>query len=167
MARRPPSPAASDCVGPSDLDWAGYLRANGLRATRAAIGVLKMLDEATLPLSHDELEALLTPIDRVTLYRVLDRLVTTGLANRIESSDRAGRYVAAQARANSYFECTRCHRVMPLPEDAALPALLSHLRRQLEKQGLESTQTVFRVQGTCGDCRGDAGGSAARQRGDR
>lgn len=158
MARRPPSPAASDCVGPSDLDWAGYLRANGLRATRAAIGVLKMLDEATLPLSHDELEALLTPIDRVTLYRVLDRLVVTGLVQRIESSDRTGRYVAVQAHSNSYFECTACHRVMPLPEDPALPALLSHMRRQLEKQGLESTQTVFRVQGTCSECRVNASG---------
>ena len=158
------TPAAAETGSASDPDWAEYLRANGLRATRASIAVMKALDAAELPLSHAEIEALTAPIDRVTLYRVLDRLAATSLVNRIDSSDRAGRYVAAQARANSYFECTRCHRVMPLPEDAALPALLSHLRRQLEKQGLESTQTVFRVQGTCGDCRSGAGGSAARQR---
>ena len=161
------TPAAAETGVASDRDWAEYLRANGLRATRGSVAVMKALDAAELPLSHGEIEALTAPIDRVTLYRVLDRLVATGLANRIESSDRAGRYVAAQAHANSYFECTRCHRVMPLPDDAALPALLQHLRSQLEKQGLESTQTVFRVQGTCGDCRGDAGGSAARQRADR
>lgn len=136
----------------SDRDWAGYLRASGLRATRAAIAVLKALDTAALPLSHEEIETLTAPIDRVTLYRVLDRLVMTGLVNRIESSARSGRYVAAQARANSYFECTTCHRVMPLPDDVALPQLLAHMRRQLEKQGLESTQTVFRVQGSCSAC---------------
>ena len=152
----------SSLPNPGDCDWAEYLRSNGLRATRAAIDVLKALDGAELPLSHGELEALTGPIDRVTLYRVLDRLVAIGLANRIESSDRAGRYVAVQAHANSYFECTICHRVMPLPEDAALPELLSHLRRQLEKQGRESTQTVFRVQGTCSDCRVDSDSDAAR-----
>ena len=154
---RQPIRLATDANRASNADWAEYLRANGLRGTRAAIAVLKALEAAVLPLSHDELETRTQPIDRVTLYRVLDRLVATGLAQRIESSARAGRYVAVQARADSYFECTTCHRVMALPEDPALPQLLSHLRRQLEKQGLESTQTVFRVQGTCADCSTHAG----------
>ena len=158
---RQPIRLATDAGHASDADWAEYLRANGLRGTRAAIAVLKALEAAALPLSHDELETRTAPIDRVTLYRVLDRLVATGLAQRIESSERAGRYVAVQARADSYFECTTCHRVMALPADPALPELLSHLRRQLEKQGLESTQTVFRVQGTCADCGADAGKAAS------
>ena len=158
---RPPIRPAATTDPASDADWAEYLRANGLRGTRAAIAVLKALEAAALPLSHDELETRTAPIDRVTLYRVLDRLVATGLAQRIESSERAGRYVAVQARADSYFECTTCHRVMALPADPALPQLLSHLRRQLEKQGLESTQTVFRVQGTCADCGADAGKAAS------
>ncbi len=142
---------------PNDRDWAEYLRSSGLRATHAAIAVLKALDNAELPLSHDELQAMTAPIDRVTLYRVLERLVASGLVQRIASLDRVGRYVAIQARADSYFECTACNRVLPLPDDPALPALLSHLRRQLEKQGLESTMTVFRVQGTCADCKSVAG----------
>lgn len=138
---------------PSDADWGEYLRAAGLRGTRASIAVLKALDATTLPLSHDELEALVAPIDRVTLYRVLDRLVVAGLAQRIESAERTGRYVAVQARADSYFECNVCHRVTALPTDPALAELLGHMRRQLERQGLESTQTVFRVQGTCATCK--------------
>ena len=152
MPTHRPSPIAAPATA-SDSDWADYLRASGLRATRAAISVLKALDAAPLPMSHDEIEALVAPIDRVTLYRVLDRLVATGLATRIDSSDRAGRYVAVQARANSYFECTACHKVIPLSDDAALPELLNHVRRQLEQQGLASTQTMFRVRGTCGACR--------------
>ena len=161
---RPTIRPSADASPATDAEWAEYLRANGLRGTRAAIAVLKALEAAALPLSHDELETLTAPIDRVTLYRVLDRLVATGLAQRIESSERAGRYVAVQARADSYFECTTCHRVMALPADPALPQLLSHLRRQLEKQGLESTQTVFRVQGTCADCSADAGHTASTQK---
>jgi len=153
MPRNRPIPVAADPAAASDRDWADYLRASGLRATRAAIAVLKALDAADLPQSHEELEAQTAPIDRVTLYRVLDRLVATGLVQHIASSDRVGRYVAVQSQASSYFECTTCHRVMPLPEDPALPQLLGHLRRQLEKQGLESTLTVFRVQGTCADCK--------------
>lgn len=137
----------------SDRDWAGYLRASGLRATRAAIAVLKALDAAGLPQSHEDIEAQTAPIDRVTLYRVLERLVATGLVQRVASSDRVGRYVAVQSQANSYFECTRCRKLLPLPDDPALSTLLAHMRRQLEKQGLESTQTVFRVQGSCADCK--------------
>ena len=150
---RVPIAAAVDSGPPTNEDWAQYLRATGLRGTRASIAVLKALEAATLPLSHDELEALVAPINRVTLYRVLDRLVATGLAQRIESSERAGRYVAVQARADSYFECSTCYCVTSLPADPVLRELLSHMRRQLEKQGLESTQTVFRVQGICSACK--------------
>ena len=149
----PRHPIRANSDAPSDADWGEYLRAAGLRGTSASIAVLKALEAAALPLSHDELESLVAPIDRVTLYRVLDRLVAAGLAQRIESAERAGRYVAVQSRADSYFECNVCHRVTALPPDPALPALLDHMRRQLEKQGLESTQTVFRVQGTCSACR--------------
>ncbi|MBY0437749.1 MAG: transcriptional repressor [Burkholderiales bacterium] len=161
MPRKPLAPA--DPAAASDHDWADYLRANGLRATRAAIAVLKALDGADLPRSHEELEAQTAPIDRVTLYRVLDRLVATGLVQRIASSDRVGRYVAVQSQASSYFECTTCNRVMPLPEDPELPQLLGHLRRQLEKQGLESALTVFRVQGTCAACKLRAAGRSPHQ----
>ena len=151
-----PLPKPADA---GDREWDDYLRANGLRATRAAVAVLKALNGTELPLSHEELEGLTAPIDRVTLYRVLDRLVAAGLVQRIASSGRVGRFVAVQAQANSYFECTSCHRVTPLPEDEALPGLLNHLRHLLEKQGLESTQTVFRVQGTCSACK--AGSASA------
>lgn len=156
----PHRPIRASSDAPSDTDWGEYLRATGLRGTRASIAVLKALEAAALPLSHDELEPLVAPIDRVTLYRVLDRLIAAGLAQRIESAERAGRYVAVQARADSYFECNMCHRVMALPSDPALPELLDHMRRQLEKQGLESTQTVFRVQGTCAACK--AGSASTR-----
>lgn len=154
----PRQPGHSNSDTTSDDDWGEYLRAAGLRGTRASIAVLKALDATTLPLSHDELQALVAPIDRVTLYRVLDRLIVAGLAQRIESAERTGRYVAVQARADSYFECNICHRVMALPPDPALAELLTHMRRQLEKQGLESTQTVFRVQGTCATCKASAAG---------
>ena len=154
----PSQPIRAAATSPSDEDWAEYLRATGLRGTRASIAVLKALEAAKLPLSHDELESLVAPIDRVTLYRVLERLVASGLAQRIESAERAGRYVAVQARADSYFECNVCHRVTALPPDPALAELLSHMRRQLEKQGLESTQTVFRVQGTCSSCKSGKSG---------
>ena len=60
---------------------AEHIRRLGARATPARIRVLQLLRAAPTALTHGEIELALgaSVIDRVTLYRVLDWLVASGL----------------------------------------------------------------------------------------
>ena len=85
------------------------LRATGERPTALRERALAALLEARQPLSHRELESKLVPIDKVTLYRVLDWLVAQRIAYRVAGGDRVWRFgVADPAHAeHAHFECSR------------------------------------------------------------
>jgi len=109
------------------------LRGTGARVTPARVRVLAVLMEAGQPLSHHEVEQILSPaaeLDRVTLYRVLDWLVQQRLAHRVAGSDRAWRFSVAgdqpslEARGglkaggakvmherHAHFHCNDCGKV--------------------------------------------------------
>lgn len=108
------------------------IHAIGARATPARIAVLRLLETAERALSHREIEeALAAGFDRVTLYRVLDWLVESGLGHRITDTDRVFRFSLAppDARAHNehaHFRCECCGKVfcladIPVPAPA-LPA---------------------------------------------
>ncbi|MBP8163590.1 MAG: transcriptional repressor, partial [Propionivibrio sp.] len=61
---------------------ASQIRRCGARATPARIRVLQLLRSTPGALSHNQIEQALgeSALDRVTLYRVLDWLVESGLA---------------------------------------------------------------------------------------
>ena len=134
------------------------LRRHGLRATPAALAVLDALDQAATPLSHDAIAAQLAasaPIDRVTLYRILDRMTCAGLIHRFQGPDRAWRFSSnAEGSTASIFACTRCHSVAPLPADPALPKALAQMQHQLREQGATSLATEITVHGLCPRCQG-------------
>jgi Fur family ferric uptake transcriptional regulator len=125
------------------------LRATGERVTPARLRVYAVLLDAARSLSHHELEAALgsdAPLDRVTLYRVLDWLVDQGLAHRVAGIDRVWRYsVARDDRAgHAHFQCNRCGKVVRLAE---LPA-----RRVPLPRGFRSEAVELRVLGRCAEC---------------
>ncbi|MFN3594830.1 MAG: Fur family transcriptional regulator [Thiobacillaceae bacterium] len=72
------------------------------RATPARVAVLRLLLTADSALTHAEVAARLGGgVDRVTLYRVLDWLVSRGLAHRIAGEDRIWRFGVNVARATT------------------------------------------------------------------
>jgi Fur family ferric uptake transcriptional regulator len=97
------------------------LQATGERATAIRERVLAALLEAKRPLSHHELGSQLAPIDKVTLYRVLDWLVRQRIAHRVAGGDRVRRFAVAEPRhaEHAHFECLRCSAVSCLSD---LPA---------------------------------------------
>lgn len=108
----------------ASLDLArAHLQATGKRVTEIRERVLARLIEAKRPLSHEELAARLAPIDKVTLYRVLDWLVAQRLTHRMTGADRIGRFAYADAGhgEHAHFECRRCSTVLCLGEVPALP----------------------------------------------
>lgn len=122
------------------------LQATGERGTAIRERVLAALVEAKRPLSHQELESRLAPIDRVTLYRVLDWLVAQEIAHRVAGDDRVRRFAFVDPRhgAHAHFECSRCSAVTCLTE---LPALALEVPRGYRLERLELT-----AKGLCARC---------------
>ncbi|MEO6597577.1 MAG: hypothetical protein ABIP94_22770, partial [Planctomycetota bacterium] len=137
--------------------------------------VLALLSTKSNPLSHVELAELLgrresEAIDRVTLYRVLDWLVSVGLAHKILGHDRVFRFAAeddsqpalhagnsaAQAAIpahrhdlHAHFECETCHTLVCI-DDMALPAMPP---KKALPRGFEGRSVEILVRGVCAACR--------------
>lgn len=140
-------------------DWRSRLQQAGLRATSLTVAVLETLERADQPRSHEELArdlvavGVAATVDRVTLYRILDRLTVAGLLSRIQGSDRAWRHALAQRQnATGYFECDHCHSISALPEDPELAGALARIERKLSRRGVHSTNSAITIRGTCRDC---------------
>ncbi|MBT2335283.1 transcriptional repressor [Variovorax paradoxus] len=156
MNPHPKPPIAATAADNSET----LLRNSGLRVTRAAQTVLGLLAHASQPLTHDDVVAAYTRAtgeapDRVTVYRVLDRLVEAGLCDRRVGADRVNRFSRhVEAASGNTFECDQCHKVLALPSDPELPKVMSRLGRELRKQGIDTRHTALTLHGTCGECRG-------------
>jgi Fur family ferric uptake transcriptional regulator len=121
----------------------------GARATRARIHVLAVLLSAHEALSHHDVERRLVrghDIDRVTLYRVLEWLVSQGLAHKVAGEDRVWRFSAAGQRdgAHAHFQCSDCGRIVCL-DQARVPAIT--LPAGFSRRDVEVT-----VRGRCDAC---------------
>lgn len=118
-------------LDPSLQDAEKKLRALGERVTSARVLTLAKLIKTHKPMTHEELLAdFQTPMDRVTLYRVLDWLVKKGLAHRITAEDRVWRFMAGESgRAHPHFYCENTGKMICLT-DVSLPefALPAHFK---------------------------------------
>ncbi|MFT3961717.1 Fur family transcriptional regulator [Propionivibrio sp.] len=139
--------AAQAEAGPSAV--AEHIRRCGARATPARIRVLRLLREAPAPLSHAEIETRLgdMALDRVTLYRVLDWLVDSGLAHKNADASRVFRFSAASVGEHAthvHFRCELCGGVYCL--DASLPVVPEL------PSGFSLTRMDFDLRGVCARC---------------
>lgn len=134
-------PAASPAASASPAE---RIRAVGARATPARIRVLELLSAAPLPLSHHDVETAIGAgsLDRVTLYRVLDWLVASGLAVKRADERRVWRFSLASGGAHgghAHFHCDDCGRVfcldVPPPRPPRLPGGFSLTRAELDLSG--------------------------------
>lgn len=159
------NPQAASLRGDDAID--ALLSAHGLRRTVATRRVLGwLLAHADTSYTHAQLQTALDadtpqhePLDRVTLYRLIDRLTQVGLLLCRVDSQRVRRYQAmpASVHAMPHFECQSCHRDSPLAltlrargddlERAAQNAL-----QALRALGYQDMQMDFAVRGVCADC---------------
>ena len=156
-------PALPPIDMPDPID--ALLSAHGLRRTAAARLVLGcLLASPDTSYTHAQLQATLTEaggpaLDRVTLYRLIDRLTQVGLLLCRVDVKRVRRYQAmpTSVHAIPHFECQSCHRDSPLVgplkakghdlERAAQSALAT-----LEALGYQGLSVDFAVRGVCSDC---------------
>lgn len=153
---RRPVVAVTQAASPGTVDAAGgasvaeqAIRATGARVTQGRILVLEVLQQAGRALTHHEIEAAVAgPLDRVTVYRVLDWLTREQIAHKIPGDDRVWRFTIAgqkQAHQHAHFQCTDCSQVICLDD------VPSTLRPRLPA-GYRSVGVEVTVKGQCKEC---------------
>jgi Fur family ferric uptake transcriptional regulator len=186
--RRPKTPAGITAAGADPID--ALLSAHGLRRTSAARLVLGwLLAHPDTSYTHAQLQAALggdddvgegVMLDRVTLYRLIDRLTQVGLLLCRVDANRVRRYQAmpSSVHAIPHFECQSCHRDSPLAgalsgsrsgvSSGALKASTKDLERAaqtaleaLKALGYQGMSMEFAVRGVCADCATSASGTAS------
>jgi Fur family transcriptional regulator, ferric uptake regulator len=141
------------------------LAAHGLRRTSASRLVLGwLLAHPETSYTHAQLQDALqndstVVLDRVTLYRLIDRLTQVGLLLCRVDASRVRRYQAmpASVHAIPHFECQSCHRDQPL--SGALLANADDIEvatqtalKALKALGYQGLSMDFAVRGVCADC---------------
>lgn len=148
----------------------GLTRA-GLRRTPATLAVLRWFArDAARSATHAEVEAALQPlglsVNRVTLYRLLDRLVTAQLLVRhTDDLHRTWRYSLNAVRTPDpteplggqrwlpRFECDACHRQFRLTQASApTQAMAQHMLSALASLGHQGQRVDVSIHGTCSGC---------------
>ncbi len=138
------------------------LMAHGLRRTAAARVVLGwMLAHSETSYTHAQLQVMLQEqnLDRVTLYRLIDRLTQVGLLLCRVDKDRVRRYQAmpASVHATPHFECQSCLRDQSLsgslwPSSEELDHATRNALQALKALGYQGVSVDFAVRGVCADC---------------
>lgn len=131
------------------MNPAAQLKQAGLEATknrRLVLGAVLKAGEAVTP------PALLRQLDkamnRVTLYRILDLLVSAGLIEKHSGAGRAYHY--CPGHGHGHFHCIGCDRMLclKLPQGALDPAAL--ITGDIAR--IDSIE--LRIDGLCADCAG-------------
>lgn len=142
----------------------------GMRATRAARALAALYaDRPDAALSEAEVEAALAeagaPVNKVTVYRLLDRFAAAGLLHKHVNAARVTRYARApqgEEGAAPRFECDDCHRQFRLSQGSAkVQDALRQVLQALATAGHERLAVDIAVHGRCADCAHPAGGAAA------
>jgi Fur family transcriptional regulator, ferric uptake regulator len=164
-------PATPNPPVPDPID--ALLQAHGLRRTGAARRVLGwLLAHPDTSYTHAQLQAALqaageqdgadsggVALDRVTLYRLVDRLTQVGLLLCRVDANRVRRYQAmpVSVQALPHFECQSCHRDQPLQGALQGNALDLEVAAQsalqaLKALGYQGLSLDLAVRGVCVDC---------------
>ncbi|EPY9770973.1 TPA: transcriptional repressor [Klebsiella variicola] len=137
------------------LQWREVLRSKGLRVTSAILATLECLERNDDALSHEALSKKLgdqSP-DRVTLYRILERLVQVGVVTKYTDSTRLQHFSLKHDVSMGSFECDKCHHVIPIEKDPVLEAAMQLVKTRLSEQGMAEREVVLASYGICPDCK--------------
>lgn len=94
------------------------------RKTTAKVEILELLEQADIALSHKDIQAELNGVcNRVTIYRVLERLLEEGFVHRIVNTDGVVKYARCHSCQDKnhqhnhlHFSCTQCQEVTCLQQ---------------------------------------------------
>lgn len=147
---------------PSDVDARvdAALSSARLRRTPATLALAQVfMDASDVMLAHAQIEQALTAqglaVNRVTLYRLLDRFVAAGLLGRTVDTQRVSRFALATVEGKSAprFACDDCHRQFRLDDGSKkIDNAARQVLRALEAAGHEGHSIDVSIHGRCAGC---------------
>lgn len=141
----------------------------GLRSTRATRALLGLLQsQPGVSWSESEVEAALVQegvaVNRVTVYRLLDRLATAGLLRRHVDAQRVARFALANATKDEplpHFECDDCHKQFAMSEGSErMQGAMRQMLKALASAGHQGLAVDIAVRGRCAGCAHPDGAAA-------
>src|SRR5579864_1125602 len=141
------------------------LQQTGVRLTPQRLAIAGVLaqtgKEASAQELYDRVRRKHPYIGRATVFRSLDRLVSAGLAQRLERPGHVSAYVWCERGHHHHLICTTCRTVQELDEDAVAP-LAESIASQ---RGFRVDHATLDFYGECRNCSSRARTSVARSRG--
>jgi Fur family ferric uptake transcriptional regulator len=136
-------------------DFEELLAHHGVRSTSLRMTLLEILGESARAMKAPEILREIKgrrPIDKVTVYRILEEFTRRGLLRRLSVDGRAYRYELACEHnpPHPHFQCSRCGEVQCL-DPVSLDRVWTQLREPL---GERADGIEIRVAGVCHRCRG-------------
>lgn len=129
----------------------GLIRNAGLRATKPRIAVLHALASARRPLGIRELSLLLSsPIDTVTLYRMMNDFTKAGIVSKIELGRGHATYELRGNDDHHHIICTACEKIEDF-EDTEHETLAKRAVKR-SKSFSQLTGHSFELYGLCNMC---------------
>lgn len=140
------------------------LRAAGYRLTRPRRAVLRVVAEATCPLTpaqvHEQAQVRYPQTGLVTVYRTLELLAGLGLVRRIHTEEGCHGYVpVAMGEAGHHLVCTSCHQAVEFP-CTGLEEMLADVERLT---GFSIQEHWLELFGLCPACQAKKEGSGERK----
>lgn len=126
------------------------------RKTASKTAILELITHSEVALSHSEIQKLTGDLcDRVTIYRILDRLVTEDMIHKIATPDGTVKYAGCHhdhdnhhhTHNHVHFSCEKCHSVTCL--DSVEPSYKipdNYLVKEVN----------FTLSGLCPNCNGNS-----------
>ncbi len=110
------------------------------RNTEARRAILDLINSTNKALSHADILLKVGAIcDRVTVYRVLDRLLKEGKVHRVVGNDNKSYFAACQTctvhnhfDGHAHFQCKKCHELKCLDVELSLPENLDDQVQELQ-----------------------------------
>lgn len=122
------------------------------RNTVARSAILELINDSNVALSQPAIQHKLNGLcDRVTIYRVLDRLLDDGLIHKIVNVNGVVNYAACSScnhdhehdHEHIHFSCRICGELTCL--DQVIPSFAL-------PNGFRAEETFFTISGICGNC---------------
>jgi Fur family transcriptional regulator, ferric uptake regulator len=149
--RKPENAASKETSVP---EWKERIRKVGLRSTGARVAVLRLMERAPRPLTHQEVSKDLESngFDHATIFRNLTDLSEAGILSRSDLGDHVWRFELRRGDVDHkaqhpHFICTTCGEVECLPDRAVSVQPTSQTPRALKRKGV-----IVQIQGRCDDC---------------
>lgn len=123
-----------------------------LKVTPARLGVLAALEQTNTPLDVssiiDYLKKRNIKADKVTVFRIINRLTKEGIITPIQFGEGKFRYEHSERGDHHHFVCENCGNIIDVSD-----CNINKLQKTLQKKGLLINRHSLEFFGLCGDCR--------------